>query len=464
MDTERDDSDDVMALHPPSVITGQAKSEHSIEVFNHWGPAVKLATRVIWKCESEVVGTHDAPVAMSYLITGLVPNTRYEIIVYGRDGETLSSYARNVFATTQTVTSPPDAPSNLLASLTDNSIHVSWYDPGARASSFTISHGLTPNGPVIATETSYTRTLLIGGLQSLAEYYVDVRSFNSTGGSEPTRMVRATLTPPPFSGNRICAPGNLTGRRQTPTSVLLNWDEPYSTCNLCPDAKSFVIYGEGIATTTVAHSPWEITGLNPDREYRLSVRAKADEANLSEPSKIVVGVQPGVPRALQISDITAQTAQLTWLRPDGAVEIFDYLIYLKGEFHAAARGLTYLLTHLHAREAYTVEVRARTATSVVSAPLKGEFTTGEMPTSKEPRNLRVTANANRRVSIAWDPPVGFAPIGYRVSVALTNRDVTPPYDSLMNMIPGIPFVIAVRSRFADGTVSDPVLTLVIPRN
>lgn len=85
---------------------------------------------------------------------------------------------------------------------------------------------------------------------------------------------------------QICSPGNLQVGRTSPTTAILTWDEPYSTCHLCPDAVGYEVSGEGIATVNVTRPPCEITGLKADVEYRLYVYAMATGNNRSQPSQI----------------------------------------------------------------------------------------------------------------------------------------------------------------------------------
>jgi hypothetical protein len=110
---------------------------------------------------------------------------------------------------------------------------------------------------------------------------------------------------------------------------------------------------------------------------------------------------------------------------------------------------------------YTVEVRARTAAATLSLPVTGSFTTSAAP-SDWPRNLRVTANEKRTVSIAWDAPLDAAPIGYRVRVFLQAQNVTAPRHTMYNLFPGLPLNIEVCCRFAGGALSKWVNMEVVP--
>lgn len=80
-----------------------------------------------------------------------------------------------------------------------------------------------------------------------------------------------------------------------------------------------------------------------------------------------------------------------------------------------------------------------------------------------PENLKVSANANRYVSITWDSPNLSSPIGYRVAVLGSLRDVSETFHELHNMIPGLPLLIGVQARYAGGENSVWVWITVIPK-
>lgn len=401
-------------LSPPDNVVASPKTESSILVQWMWGPSGQFATRLIWMSGGQPVGEHNVELPLlKYEITGLNPNTQYLIRVFGRNGEELSSLSKDVEATTPPpAVSLPQKPSALEARPSLSSMSLTWASaPGATG--YKVSYGLASDGPVIKTETTSQRAHVLTGLLFITQYYFEVRASNSAGDSEPVRVVKQTLFPP-VTDDPICSPGHLRGMRNSATSALLSWDEPYATCTLCPDAENYFITGEGITTMSVAHSPCEVKGLAPDREYRLSVWTKASETNISVPSEVLIGRQPGVPRSLQITEVSHTSATLSWLAPINLIALFDYVIYCNGVFVGAARGLTYLLTHLEPSVSYAIEIRARSVASSLSEPVQGQFTTGEPSAPGAPSNFRYK-NAGPLFTLEWDVPVeGGLVDGYRV--------------------------------------------------
>ena len=146
------------------------------------------------------------------------------------------------------------------------------------------------------------------------------------------------------SATQICSPGNLRGIRTNSTTVVLNWAEPYSTCNLCPDAMGYEISGDGIDTIDILRPPHELRELNPHVNYQICVRAKAAGNNISEPSYCDVLRSPGKPGNLRVTDVPPTGFTLTWSAHDGGEPVSNYEIRYPGEFCAFVSGLTYQLS------------------------------------------------------------------------------------------------------------------------
>lgn len=111
--------------------------------------------------------------------------------------------------------------------------------------------------------------------------------------------------------------------------------------------------------------------------------------------------------------------------------------------------------------AYRLAVRAKASGNIISDP--SYVMISEASKGPEPRNVRISANAGRRVSIAWDPPQDHTPIGYDVILLGKAKAVTEPFETLYNMTPGILIYIGVRTRLPAGNVSVIVYIPVIPK-
>lgn len=423
-----------------------------------WGPpqsAGYLVTVGIETAQREVLVT-EPTTYMNHRFQRLRPDTRYfiEVRATNASGESQPSVAS---ASTKTFQAPQALS---LDELTDDAALLSWragaqYTPDTRYEVYLNNQRLT----TIA-ERSYRAT----GLTENTGYEFKVRAkgVGNHGLSDYfSAYTTKPFTTPGYAGDRICAPGNLTGARNTATTAVLSWDEPYATCTLCPNAVGYEISGTGITPINVTRPPCTISGLSADREYTFAVRTRAAGNNISSPSNVVVGACPGAPVSLQVVGVTSTGATLAWAAPGGNVVVFDYLITCNGVFVGATGGLDYTLSQLQPGLTCNVEVRARSINAGLSSPATVSFTTGDA--SDLPRNLRVTANENRTVSIAWDAPMEHSPIGYRVSVLMKPTDVTATGHTMHNLIPGIPLNIAVCCRFAEGKLSDWAYVQVLPK-
>jgi predicted phage tail protein len=422
-----------------------------------WGPPQSANYHVSMGIDTpqrEVFVTEPTPY-MNHRIQRLRPDTRYfiEVRAINASGESepsVSSASTKVFQAPQELS---------LDELTDDTALLSWragadYTADTRYEVYLNNERLT----TIA-ERSYRAT----GLNENTQYEFKVRAKgvgNYGLGDYFSAYSVKPFTTPAYGGERICSPGHLTGHRAATTAVL-TWDEPYAMCNLCPNAVGYEISASGIPSINVTRPPCEIRGLDADREYRFSVRARGPANNISHPAEFVIGAHPGTPVSLQVTAVTGTSATLVWAAPGGTATVFDYSITCNGTLVGTSRGLDYALTPLQPESTYNVEVRTRSVNGGLSSPATATFTTGDA--SNVPRNLRVTANGNRRVSIAWEAPTGQAPIGYRVKVLTNSTDVSATVHTLYNLIPLLPLNIAVCCRFADGELSEWVYVPVIPK-
>lgn len=257
---------------------------------------------------------------------------------------------------------------------------------------------------------------------------------------------------------KICSPGNLQGRRTSSTVAILTWDEPYSTCHLCPDAVGYEISGEGIATVNILRPPYELRGLNRNINYRVCVRAKAAGNNISEPSYFDVLKSPGTPGNLRATHLPDEGVTLTWSAPLGDVPVFDYLVSRHGELIATVRGLTYQVSDSTALTAYDIEVRARSARSNLSDPALLDIT----PPGR-PIGLFAVSMSSRAVALIW----GRSNDNVRVAsyeilkddeVIDTTQNDTPAYLAI-GLTPETQYRFAVRALDESGNrskASDPL--------
>lgn len=197
---------------------------------------------------------------------------------------------------------------------------------------------------------------------------------------------------------QICSPGNVKVWRNSATTALVSWDEPYARCKICPDAIGYEVFGEGIATQSVSQLPYEVTGLKVDVDYLLYVTAIAAGNNISTPSpfRLFRMLAPGKPGTPELRELTHEGVTLIWAPSSGAGKI-RYRIYLNGFLVKQVAEPQARLTHLQSHTDYRVEVRAVNEAGVSepgSIALKTRV--------RAPTNLRFS-HRNGICRLAWDP-------------------------------------------------------------
>lgn len=262
----------------------------------------------------------------------------------------------------------------------------------------------------------------------------DRYSMNRKVSPDPVDSTGAVITTEPYSTVRICAPGNVRGWRNSANTALLNWDEPYSTCNLCPDAIGYEVYGEGIATKSVVRPPCEIAGLKTNIECLFYVTAKAGGNNISTPSPfLLLKSRPNKPGIPQVSNVTDASATLTWTPSTDSGEV-RYRIYLNGFPVGQSRQLFFNLHFLRSSVNYYVEIRSINAEGL-SDPAPTTFKT----LLRAPRNLKLKHDAGT-CRLSWEPyflrlpthevtingkPFTAGPLGFSFSLAELSPGPAP---------------------------------------
>jgi chitodextrinase len=419
-----------------------------------WGPPEAPGYKVSYgfdDADRKVIATETTQY-FNHTLRQLLPESRYFIDVCG-----FNASGDSEPASTRATTTKFEAPRDLsLVELTDESGSWNWIAGADYPSETRYEVYLGERLLTTIADTHYRAT----GLVEKTEYLFKVRAKGA--GHYFSGYTTCRFTTWPYRGEKICSPAHLRGRRNTATSALLSWDEPYASCPWCQDTVSFEITGEGIATLDVAGSPCEVKSLDAEREYRFVVRAKAGGNNISSPSHVLVGRRPGRVGALQVGSITSTSARLTWSASGDRVPVFDYVIYCDGEVAASIPGLAYQINHLQAGRTYTVELRARTAFSDLSDPITETFTTGreddETPPTQpgDPIVSNITSNSATVMWTASTDNVGV--VAYLLTlndnVPITVNGTRHTFDELT---PERSYAIEVKATDAAGNCSLPAV-------
>ncbi|MGF6330649.1 hypothetical protein ABH909_003527 [Pseudomonas sp. BS3782 TE3695] len=383
----------------PGAISATARSESSIFVSWAYGAGGgHTGTRLKWETGGAAVGELDIPISLLvHLITGLNPNTQYTIKAFGLKGDEASPGSKDAQATTKPASAVPASPTNLLATPTKDTMALIWAGP-ANASSYKLSYGLAPNGPVIGNETSTSTAHILHGLSSGTQYYFDVRSTNNVGDSPPTRVTKQTLQVP-------AAPGGL---RATAAVSTLDVEWTAST-----GAVDYVIrYGvepAGSATTlTTRLLRQPLTDLIKNTLYFVEVSARNNNGT-SSPARITQKTLDGppLPELPVIGAVQVQhdTVRIVWGAPQYPRYEIAYGIDDADRKVIGTETTTYLnclIRHLAFSTRYFFEVRALNE-SGPSEPARTSAAIG--PDQTQPRNLSVPGRTFSEARLTWERPL-----------------------------------------------------------
>lgn len=219
------------------------------------------------------------------------------------------------------------------------------------------------------------------------------------------------------------------------------------------------------APVTVNAHNYTLTYLNPETSYDWRVRTVCDTDAYSNyaTGTFTTGVRPCyTPENLQVSNITANAATLTWTLDNHAVNPLYWIIALSDGTNETFdtidfNGFTTNLTNLVANTNYSVRVQGQCATNDFSSWSESvQFATVEclVPTGVQVSNTTMTT-----ADVSWTAGTATA---WQVSVCEVGMtpdngvitDAAQPSTTLTNLNPNHDFVLYVRTVCGDNWYSD----------
>ncbi|KJD34629.1 hypothetical protein PK35_02300 [Tamlana nanhaiensis] len=199
-------------------------------------------------------------------------------------------------------------------------------------------------------------------------YTLTVRAWSSTFGSGTiigeTTVSFTVLAPTPDTESPT-EPTDLIVDNITETTADLTWTA--SSDNIAI-AGYYIYNGVTLIATTEAVTSYTLTNLNPSTEYNVFVRAFDDAANESGDSNVVNfttdtppdNEAPTAPLNLVASNITFNSATLTWNSSTDNIAVTDYRIYSSDTLliNSTANDTIYYLNNLLPETDYSLTVRA----------------------------------------------------------------------------------------------------------
>uniref|UniRef100_A0A8C9MUP9 Tenascin C n=1 Tax=Serinus canaria TaxID=9135 RepID=A0A8C9MUP9_SERCA len=284
-------------------------------------------------------------------ITGLKEGTEYEIELYG-----ISSGQRSqpVNTVASTVVGSPKGIS--FSDITENAATVSWTPPRSRVENFRISYvpvtGGTPN--VVTVEGSKTRTKLVKLVPGV-DYNVSVISVKGFEESEPVSGILKTA---------LDSPSGLVVVNITDSEALATWQPAIAAVdNYVVSYSSEEGEREAEVTQLVSGNTveYDLQGLQPATEYRLSVHAQKDtQRSESLSTHFTTGLD--APRDLSATEVQSEAAVMSWRPPrapvTGYLLIYESIDGTVKEVILNPETTSYSLTELSPSTQYTVKLQA----------------------------------------------------------------------------------------------------------
>uniref|UniRef100_A0A8D2QEW7 Tenascin C n=1 Tax=Zonotrichia albicollis TaxID=44394 RepID=A0A8D2QEW7_ZONAL len=284
-------------------------------------------------------------------ITGLKEGTEYEIELYG-----ISSGQRSqpVNTVASTVVGSPKGIS--FSDITENAATVSWTPPRSRVENFRISYvpvtGGTPN--VVTVEGSKTRTKLVKLVPGV-DYNVSVISVKGFEESEPVSGILKTA---------LDSPSGLVVMNITDSEALATWQPAIAAVdNYVVSYSSEKGERKPEVTQLVSGNTveYDLQGLQPATEYRLSVHAQKDtQRSESLSTHFTTGLD--APRDLSATEVQSEAAVMSWRPPrapvTGYLLIYESIDGTVKEVILNPETTSYSLTELSPSTQYTVKLQA----------------------------------------------------------------------------------------------------------
>jgi chitodextrinase len=340
-----------------------------------------------------------------YEIPNLQPGRKYLIIITKDVWEENTGWnyiedRGDVLVTTDTDSSPPTAPTQLIVdSHTATSVSLSWTasTDNTGVSGYDIYNISTLVGTT--TTTNYTFTTL----EANSIYLFSVRARDTSGNVSPysNLVFFTTINSPPT------APANLTITSKTATSVSLSWTA--STDN--KGVTGYAIYnGNTYLGTSQNGTNYTVTGLTELTTYSFTVKAMDEDGNFSPASNTAIvttldATPPSAPTNLAVTGRTPTSVSLSWTASTDNKGVTGYAIYNENTYLGTSQTATnYTVTGLTELATYSFYVVAMDAAGNRSPASNIVITTLDETYSSAPTNLAVTVLTATSVSLTWTGP------------------------------------------------------------
>ncbi|XP_059721094.1 tenascin isoform X4 [Haemorhous mexicanus] len=330
-----------LEVSEPTETTLALRWRRPVAKFDHY--------RLVYTAPSGKRSEVEIPVdSSSFLLRGLEPGTEYTISLLAEKGRHKS---KPTTVKGSTVVGSPKGIS--FSDITENAATVSWTPPRSRVENFRLSYvpvtGGTPN--VVTVEGSKTRTKLVKLVPGV-DYNVSVISVKGFEESEPVSGILQTA---------LDSPSGLVVVNITDSEALATWQPAIAAVDNY--VVSYSSEEEPEVTQLVSGNTveYDLQGLQPATEYRLSVHAQKD-AQRSESLSTHFTTGLDAPRDLSATEVQSEAAVMSWRPPrapvTGYLLIYESIDGTVKEVILNPETTSYSLTELSPSTQYTVKLQA----------------------------------------------------------------------------------------------------------
>jgi chitodextrinase len=307
----------------------------------------------------------------SFTLTGLNANTNYTITVKARDAAgniSIQSTPIGVKTLPASDTQAPTVPVGLYsAGITQSSANIYW-------SASTDNVGVTGHDvfrdQVFVGNTANT-TYGFTGLTANTNYIFTVKARDAAGNVSSASAGLAVKTLAAADTQSPTAPSALTASGITQTGFVTNWTAATDNVGVA----SYDVFRDGIFVTNIGGTSYTFSGLQPNTNYSITVKARDAAGNVSSASaglavKTLVAADtqsPTAPSALTASGITQTGFVTNWNAATDNVGVASYDVFRDGIFVTNIGGTSYTFSGLQPNANYSITVKARDAAGNVSS-------------------------------------------------------------------------------------------------
>lgn len=252
--------------------------------------------------------------ATNATITGLAAGTQYTVTVQAYTGIYDGEISSPLVAAT---VGPPDEVTDLTVIPGPVTLSLSWRAPATGDPPTSYRVYLDDVYMASTSATSYSLT----GLAVDTQYVVGVAGVNEAGEGA---LVTATA-----ETSSLEPPGQVTGLRTVATvrTITLDWHDS-------PEADEWRVYIDAIEVARVAFPACFVTGLAPETDYLVEVRA-VNPAGIGDPAAASVRTKNGRPTILKVTP-SGTGYILTYTGPDGPDAPDEYRVFADDELRTSA--------------------------------------------------------------------------------------------------------------------------------